>query len=86
MCFGKNIQRAAAWVLVFLAAQGMVYRCGYDHGYFHGARQGYADFFQEKESQQHSAQAFRADAAATNAASKAPEPDALVATRENSTP
>jgi len=64
MCFGKNIQRAAAWVLVFLFAQGMVYRWGYDQGYFHGSRQGYCDFFQEKANQQRSAEAFRADAGA----------------------
>jgi len=86
MRFGENIQRLGAWALVFVVAQGMVYRWGYDQGYFHGSRQGYCDFFQERTSQQSSAEALRADAAATDAAADPAAADALVPTREVSTP
>ena len=67
MCFGKNIQRAGMWLFVFLVAQGMVYRWGYEQGYFHGARQGYGDYVQEQKNQWHSAEAFRADATSCDA-------------------
>ena len=81
MRFGENIQRLGAWALVFLVAQGMVYRWGYDQGYFHGTRQGYCDFFEEEASQRHSAEAFRADAAAAEASdAQAPNADTLLTT------
>ena len=81
MRFGENIQRLGAWALVFVVAQGMVYRWGYDQGYFRGTRQGYCDFFEEKASQRHSAEAFRTDAAAAAASdAQAPNGDTLLTT------
>ena len=81
MRFGENIQRLGAWALVFVVAQGMVYRWGYDQGYFRGTRQGYCDFFEEKASQRHSAEAFRADAAAVAGSDgQTPNGDTLLTT------
>src|SRR5215218_9996277 len=71
MRFGKNIKCVGAWVLVFVVAQGMIYRWGYDRGYLYGSRQGYGDFFEEKHTKAQSDAIFRAEAEAADADAQA---------------
>ena len=73
MRIGPNMQRSVVFVVAFLAAQGMVYRWGYDVGYFSGQRQGYGDVLEEARSKAWSERVMANDQSSQTARAAGPQ-------------